>query len=360
MPSRHWRYGPPEWWREGHGPPPWQHGGAAWRGFRKRIFIGFVLFMLFVIGVLALVGVLLAALFRTAAAVITTPVIIGVVALLGLRWAFRTWGPIRELIGAAGSLADGDYATRVPVQGSPAVRRVGASLNEMAERLEEAETQRRRLLADLGHELRTPLTVIRGEVEAMLDGVHQPDPRHLELLIDEVEVMERLLEDLRTLSLAEAGTLALHPEPTDLNVLVADVADGYRRVAGEDGVEVIVQLDERIPEAEIDPVRIREVVTNLVVNALRAMPDGGTLTLTLTTLAGREAVTIEVADTGHGIDPDELPKVFDRFHRSPGSPGSGLGLTISRDLVRSHGGTLTLDSRPGEGTVATVTLPAGR
>lgn len=317
-----------------------------------------MLFVLVGMAALVVLGVVLGGIFRTASAVITTPAVLLVLGVLLARWAYQTWGPIRELIGAAGSLADGDYSTRVPGEGSPALRRVGASFNEMAQRLEEAATQRRRLLADLGHELRTPLTVIRGEVEAMLDGVHQPDPRHLELLIDEVEVMERLLEDLRTLSLAEAGTLALHPEPTDLNVLVADVADGYRRAAGEDGVEVVIDLDDRAPEAMVDPVRIREVVTNLVVNALRAMPDGGTLGLA--TRAGRGAVTIAVADTGHGIDPADLPRVFERFHRSPGSPGSGLGLTISRDLVRSHGGTLTLESRPGEGTTATVTLPTGR
>jgi len=305
---------------------------------------------------LVLLGVALASVVSSRVlAVAVAPVALALLAAAVGRLAVRTWRPVRELIAAAGALADGDYSTRVSGEGSASLRPVSASFNDMAERLEKAETQRRRLLADLGHELRTPLTVIRGEVEAILDGVHEPDARHLELLIDEVAVMERLIEDLGTLSLAEAGTLALYPEPTDLTELVADVAESQSRAAGEDGIVIVTDLDDTIRELIVDPVRIREVVTNLVVNALRAMPEGGTLTLRTRTRS--EAVTIEVSDTGHGITDAELSKVFDRFHRGPESPGSGLGLTISRDLVRSHRGTLRLESSPGHGTTAIVKLP---
>ena len=154
------------------------------------------------------------------------------------RSAMRSWRPVRRLIGAAGSLADGDYSVRVEPVGSGSMRAALSSFNDMAERLETADELRRRMLADLGHEMRTPLTVVRGEIEAMLDGVHTIDAEHLGLLLNEVDVMERLLEDLRTLSLLDAGRLPLHPEPTDLGALIEDVVDGYRRRAGEAGVTV--------------------------------------------------------------------------------------------------------------------------
>jgi len=270
----------------------------------------------------------------------------------GIRRAFR---PARDLIRAAGALADGDYTARAQAPASPTMRPAVESFNQMATRLEEADAQRRRLLADLGHELRTPLTVVRGEVEAMLDGIHQLDPEHLEMLLDEVVVMERLLDDLRTLSLAEAGALALHREPTDLGALVSDVADAHRRSASASGVDIVTKLDPAVGELDLDPVRIREVLTNLVVNALNAMPDGGTLTLATET-ADAGAV-FEIRDTGVGIDPETLPTVFDRFQKGEASAGSGLGLTISRDLVEVHGGEITVTSEAGAGTTVKVVLP---
>jgi len=291
-------------------------------------------------------------------AAIGTLVAVAVV-VVGSRYARRTWRPVGRLVKAAGSLADGDYSVRVdPTLGSAAVRPVAESFNEMASRLETASEQRRRLLADLGHELRTPLTVVRAEIESMLDGVHRPDPEHLELLLDEVAVMERLLEDLRTLSLAEAGALSLELEPADLADLVGDVAEAYRRNATEASVAILVDAPSRLPEVLVDTVRIREVVTNLVVNALRAMPDGGTVTLGVRQEGGDQLIT--VVDTGVGIDPDEALQVFDRFRKGSTSTGSGLGLTISRDLVQAHGGSISLRSIPGAGTTVEVRLPAGR
>jgi signal transduction histidine kinase len=282
------------------------------------------------------------------------PIALVVLVVVVVRRAVRTWRPVRDLIDAAGALADGDYSVRVKPGGSASVRRVVASFNDMARRLESADEQRRQLLADLGHELRTPLTVVRGEVEAMIDGVHRPDAEHLELVVAEVAVMERLLEDLRTLSLLDAGSLALHPEPTDLGQLVTDVADTHRRRAAEAGVTIEVTTAAPPIEAVVDPVRMREVLSNLVVNALRAMPDGGTLRFEVS--RSGPGPVIRVADTGVGIDPDDLDRVFDRFHKGSGSGGSGLGLSISRDLVAAHGGTLTIESQPGSGTVATVDL----
>ena len=270
------------------------------------------------------------------------------------RSVMRTWRPARRLINAAGSLADGDYTVRVEPVGSGSMRAAMNSFNQMASQLETADEQRRRLLADLGHEMRTPLTVVRGEIEAMLDGVHEVDAEHLGLLLNEVGVMERLLEDLRTLSLLDAGRLALHPEETDVVALVEDVADGYRRRAAEAGV--VVEVAAGPPTAVmVDPVRIREVMTNLADNALRAMPDGGRLGFQV---AGRSPVAaITVTDTGTGIGPEDLAQVFDRFHKGSTSRGSGLGLTISRDLVEAHGGTIGMASEPGVGTTVTIELP---
>jgi len=229
------------------------------------------------------------------------------------------------------------------------------SFNAMAGRLETADEQRRRLLADLGHEMRTPLTVVRGEIEAMLDGVHEIDAEHLGLLLNEVQVMERLLEDLRTLSLLDAGRLPLHPESTDLVALVEDVADGYRRRAGEAGVAVEVEADQGSAEIMLDPVRIREVLTNLADNALRAMPEGGRLGLAVRASPGGGSIV--VTDTGTGIAPSDLDQVFDRFHKSSTSRGSGLGLTISRNLVEAHGGTIEMESDRGVGTTVRIELP---
>ena len=278
-----------------------------------------------------------------------------VLMLLAGRTMARSWRPVRRLMNAAGSLADGDYAVRVQPTGSGSMRAALNSFNAMASQLETADEQRRRLLADLGHEMRTPLTVVRGEIEAMRDGVHEIDDEQLGLLLNEVGVMERLLEDLRTLSLLDAGQLALHPEMTDVATLVEDVADGYRRRATEAGVTIEVEAGSGLPEMMLDPVRVREVLTNLADNAVRAMPDGGRLGFGVA--GSDDGVLITVSDTGTGISPEELESVFDRFHKGSTSRGSGLGLTISRDLVEAHGGTIEMTSQPGAGTTVTVGLP---
>jgi signal transduction histidine kinase len=191
------------------------------------------------------------------------------------------------------------------------------------------------------------LTVIRGEIEAVLDGVHQPES--LDNVVDEVELMDRLLKDLRTLALAEAGTLELVIEPTNLGDLVSDVVASYRSVTNEQGVtaEVSVAGSELL---DVDPHRLHQVVSNLVSNALRMMPDGGRLDITV------DDTTITVADTGPGIPEDQLPFVFDRFVKAADSTGSGLGLSIARDLVEAHDGTITASNRPKGGAVFEVNL----
>lgn len=334
-------------------------GAQAWRGFGRTIVIGMIFFFSFMgLMIWALVTLISTVFSNLWVGLLFMPVILFFAVAISIRSGLRTWRPVRRLIDAAGQLADGDYSVRVTPSGSASSRRVVGSFNEMARRLEDADEQRRQLLADLGHELRTPLTVVRGEIEAIVDGVHEPDAAHFEMLLDEVAVMERLLEDLRTLSLAEAGALELHREPTDLVVLVADTVEGNRRTADQQAVVIAVEGSPRVGEVMVDPVRIREVVSNLVVNALRAMPDGGALQVRVA-VEGPEAV-VEVKDTGMGIAADEIDGVFERFRKGSTSAGSGLGLTISRDLVEAHGGSISIESQPAAGTKVVVRLPATR
>jgi two-component system sensor histidine kinase BaeS len=255
----------------------------------------------------------------------------------------------------------GDYTARVRTRRpSPLpVDELADGFNTMAERLENDERQRRSLLADVSHELRTPLAVLQGNLEALIDGVHPADEEHLSALLDETRVVSRLVDDLRTLALSEAGSLALHPEPTDLGVVVTEVAGSFRPSAESAGVNLAVDADETLPLLEVDPVRTREVLSNLVANALRHTPSGGEIRLAATTESNGSWVRVRVIDTGSGIEPEDLPHVFDRFWKSPESRGSGLGLPIARNLVEAQGGQIGVDSSPGHGTTVWFRLPSG-
>ena len=350
----HWGSARGDWWAQSG------RGQEAWQGFGRRMMLrGLMFFGFFLVVVVVLVLGLVSFISDVGGTnvillILAAPfVLLSAAGLIG-RSFILSWRPVRQLIKAAGSLADGDYSVRVAPTSSRSMGPVVASFNDMARRLETADEQRRRLLADLGHELRTPLTVVRGEIEAMLDGVHTIDEDHLSMLLAEVEVMERLLEDLRTLSLLEAGALALYPEPTDLAALLHDVAESFRRRATENGINVVVTADSEIGEIALDQVRMREVLVNLVNNSIRAMPAGGDLHLGAQP-AGSGAV-ITVTDAGVGIPPEDLGSVFDRFHKGSTSSGSGLGLTISRDLVEAHGGRLLIESEPEVGTTVRVDL----
>lgn len=290
------------------------------------------------------------------AAVLWSAIVI--VGVLLSRFAFRSFRPIRELISSTGRLADGDYSARVSAAASPAMRPLISSFNQMAERLEVSDELRRRLLADVGHELRTPLTIVRGELEAMADGVRELDQEQIRVLLGDVETMERLLDDLRLLSTTEAGMLRLELEPTDLGELVDEVIDRFRGQAAD----LSVQLSSVVPsglEANVDPHRVSQVIANLVANALRAVSAGDDVVVTVgeAQLSGDPAGTIEVRDTGRGIPPDRIDAIFDRFQKGADSNGSGLGLTISRDLVHAHGGTIEIETELGRGTTVTVTVP---
>ena len=283
-----------------------------------------------------------------------------VVLLVTIGRSFRTTSrTLDELVDATRRIEAGDYSVRVgPArEGNRSTRQLVDGFDTMAARLETDETQRRNLLAEVSHELRTPLTVAQGNLEAMVDGVYPLDPAHLEVVLDETRVLGRLIDDLRTLALSEAGTLALHPEPTDPDILVADVVRSFEPVATAARVELVAAIDGDLPILDVDPVRIREVLANLVVNAIRHTPEGGRVTVAGAVEPDDRWVRLEVRDTGRGIDPALLPHVFDRFVTGDSSRGTGLGLAIARQLVLAHRGEITVESTVGAGTTFRVRLP---
>lgn len=362
MPIRRHGHGP-NWWPEGEQwPPRGGTGQQAWSRTGRKMFGAAIAFLTVITFVAVLVGAVIATVLSGTSSGTRWPTIVGTMLLVfvGLRIVKRglrrTWGPVRSLIDTAGRLADGDYSARADVQSSPSMRAVGSSFNTMADRLETADEQRRRLMSDLGHELRTPLAIIRGEIEAVVDGVRDGGPEHMASLLDEVEVMERLIEDLRVLSMSEAGQLELQKELGDVLSIIDEVASSYRPMAAGSGVEIMVAASDGSPPIELDPVRIRQALSNLVVNALRAMPSGGKLTIELKVESGQ--VTVDVIDTGVGIDPELLSHVFDRFTKSDDSDGSGLGLSIARSFVRAHGGDLRITRTGSGGTTASMWLPS--
>jgi signal transduction histidine kinase len=274
-----------------------------------------------------------------------------------LRGVRGSAGAAADLIEAAGRVEEGDYGARVPERGPGEVRALARAFNAMSARLEATEEERRRLLADVSHELRTPLSVIRGNLEGMLDGLYPADAAHLDVILEETRLLERLVEDLRTLSMAESGALRLHREPTDLPALLREVASGHGPQADAAGVELEVRVADDLPITELDPARIRQVVGNLLANALRYAPSRGRVTLRADRVA--QAIAVEVADNGPGIAPELIGRIFERFYRSPDSQGSGLGLPIARSLVMAHGGEISATSEPGSGTRIRFTLPLG-
>jgi two-component system OmpR family sensor kinase/two-component system sensor histidine kinase BaeS len=271
----------------------------------------------------------------------------------------RTAVPLADVMEAADKVASGDHDVRVEERGSREMRGLARSFNAMTAKLRAGEEQRRNLLADVAHELRTPLSVIQGSAEGMLDGLYPADREHLEPLLEEARVMARLLDDLQTLSTAEAGVLRLHREPVEPAALVEDAIAAFRPQAAEAGVSLEPRVADGLPTLEVDPVRIGEVLANLVSNSLRATPTGGAVLVSAESEDDGRHVAFAVTDTGPGIPPDTLPHVFDRFVKSPGSRGAGLGLAIARSLVEAHDGQIVATSREGQGTTMRFTVPAG-
>lgn len=279
-----------------------------------------------------------------------------VMAFAGPRGWRRLTGPLDDVMAALGRAADGDFSARVPDRGSLEGRTLARSFNAMAERLQRQEEQRRNLLTDISHELRTPLAVLQGTLEGMLDGVYPRDNEHLSVGLEETQMLARLIEDLRTLATAESAGLRLTKAPTDLGALANDVVAAFGSEAAAAGVTVSLEAPPALPSVDVDAERIRQVLTNLIGNALRYTPRGGAVRVRCD-VAGADHVGLTVEDTGTGIPPEDLPHVFDRFYKSKDSRGTGLGLAIAKSLVQAHGGDIDVRSEPGRGTSFRIVLP---
>jgi two-component system, OmpR family, sensor histidine kinase BaeS len=273
----------------------------------------------------------------------------------------RVVHPIRALTGASYRVGKGDLSERVPVVGRDELAALAQSFNRMADSLQRGEERQRRLVADVAHELRTPLANLRGYLEALKDGVISPDAEVFASLHEEAVLQQRIVDDLQDLALAEAGTLLYHRSRVDLAELLEISRTAHQAVAEAAGVRLVVSA-EGPGCVDADPDRLRQVLGNLVGNALHATPPGGSITLS----ARREGAyaVVTVADTGTGIEPEHLPYVFDRFWRADAARGratggSGLGLAITRQIVTDHGGTIRVESAPGQGTTFIIELPTG-
>ena len=271
--------------------------------------------------------------------------------------------PMGQLTRAAQSLATGDMSVRVRPSSLREVGELAVAFNRMAETLVAADQQRRQLTADVAHELRTPLSIIKGRLEGIQDGVYTPDGDQIAGLLGEVALLERLIDDLRLLALAEAGQLPLYPEPVDPGQLLRDAGRSFAQQAAGRDVALHMQADDGLPEITVDPQRIAQVLGNLVDNALRHTPSGGSVTLRVKLISHPTSfILFSVSDTGDGIAPEDLPHIFDRFYRADrartrSSGGAGLGLAIARRMVEAHGGAIRAESTPGRGTTIAFTVP---
>ena len=281
-------------------------------------------------------------------------VLVILVMAVGFRSIRRMSGPIDNLIQAARRIEKGDYSASVPEYGPPEMRSVARAFNAMSTRLKVTDEQRRSFLADVAHELRTPLSVIRGQAEGIADGLYPADAAHLEPILDATRGLEVLVEDLRTLVLTDAGSLVLNREPVDPTVLVHDVLASFKAQAEAAEVNLAGDLDYGVPVVEVDPARMRSALANVISNAIRHTPPGGSVRVGVQ--SADDQVVIGVSDTGEGIPAKLLPRVFERFVKSPTSTGSGLGLAIVHDIVTAHGGKIEIDSTEGAGTSVRITL----
>lgn len=283
------------------------------------------------------------------------------VLIVGSLQARRIVKPVRALAAAAHRVASGDLSQRIPITSEDELGEMASAFNTMAAELERQHELRRRAMADVAHELRTPLSVLQVQLESIEDNLTQPTPEVIDGLQADVAHLSRLVEDLRVLSLADAGELQIEATPVEVTALARDVVERMQAAAraGE------IALDSQLPEEELhvtgDAQRLTQVLLNLLSNALSHTPSGGHVTVRAQQVDDEIRVTIQ--DTGEGIAAQDLPHIFERFYRADrarrrGTGGSGLGLSIAKSLTEAQGGTITVESQPGEGSTFTVALPA--
>jgi len=378
FPGAHGSFRGPHW--EAPGPdqmsPSWRMRRRDWSGGRRFLFWRFAAtfgaIMFFVASGIAILALIFTRLLggNTQIALLTWLGVCGlaiVLPVIGFGIASRVsrdiTSPLADIMAAADRVAAGDLSIRVGENSSSQFGQLASIFNRMVEELQRIDEQRRNLTADVAHELRTPLHIIQGNLEGILDGIYQPTPEHIQMLLDETIILSRLVEDLRTLSQAESGHLPLHRQPVQVAELLADLATSFSGQA--DAAQITLQVETaRLAGTTVDAdlLRLNQVLANLIVNALRYTPGGGKIVLRgEPTSAG---VRLTISDTGQGISPEDLPHIFDRFWR--GDParshkdgaGGGLGLAIVRQLVELHGGYIAVQSTPGVGTTFTIDLPA--
>ncbi|WP_096186393.1 sensor histidine kinase [Evansella halocellulosilytica] len=277
----------------------------------------------------------------------------------------RLTTPLKLMIPPIERLAKGDYGVQAPIVSQDEYATVTKSFNEMSEQLKNAEDTRRQMTADVAHELRTPLTILSGKLDYIQQRGEAIQPESLLPLQDELIRLTRLVEDLRLLSLAEAKKLPMKRMPIDLGDLLHELIDKLQPKADEKGIDITVSSQVDNTELNIDPNRMTQVFLNLFINAIHFTPVGGSVDVAIMKekkVSNEDMIVVTIRDTGVGIEPEHLPHLFNRFYRTDqargrDSGGTGLGLAIAKEYVRSHGGTITVESTPNEGTSFIVSLP---
>lgn len=360
-------------WAHGEG---FAHNSPAWRSKRRFLMLRFVrfvgaLFLLIFGGGAALSWTINRLLGQDGHAAFLVWIVGCGIALalpaLAAAVAMRAYrgiaAPLANVMTAADAVASGDLSARVPERAPGEFGRLATSFNRMAGELERNDQQRRNLTADIAHELRTPLHIIQGNLEGILDGVYEPSAEHIEATLDETRALARLVEDLRVLAQAETGQLPLVRQPFNASDLLADLMTSFGGQAEAAGIDLRVDVNGQAAGLQIigDAGRLDQVMSNLLVNAMRHTPVGGAITLSAKQIA--DGVQLSVSDTGEGIPAAELPYIFDRFWRGDrarshkGGVGGGLGLAIARQLVQAHGGQIEVASEVGKGSEFRVVLP---
>jgi signal transduction histidine kinase len=283
----------------------------------------------------------------------------GSIVLFILGLSGRVLAPVETLTAAVRRMEAGELGQRVDITSQDEIGELAQAFNSMANRLAQAETLRRNMVNDIAHELRTPLTNIRGYLEALQDGVVKPERRVVDSLYEEAMLLNRLIDDLQELALAEAGQLRMQRQPTELAAVIHGAVEMFRPQAEANGVTLCADVPDNLARVNIDPERIGQVLRNLVNNALVHTPRGGEIVIAAQ--PGNEWIAVSVRDTGAGIAPADLPHILERFYRADRSRsretgGAGLGLAIVKQLVEAHGGQISVKSEIGHGTEFVFTV----
>jgi signal transduction histidine kinase len=283
--------------------------------------------------------------------------------VLGIFLSRTLTRPIRELTRATHAVSEGDLSQQVPVRSNDELGELAQAFNKMSSELSRSVNARKQMTADIAHELRTPLSLILGHAEAVHDGVLPPTPENFEIIREEATRLEHLVNDLRILSLADAGELSITPQMIDPQRLLQEVAAIYQYQTQSKNILLDLEIASPLSNIEVDPGRMTQVLTNILDNALRHTPEGGRIILSAKDVD--DQVELAIQDTGPGLKPEDLDRIFDRFYRTDSSRqrdgdfpgGSGLGLAIARSIVQAHGGQLSAESGPGNGLKVMIRLP---